>query len=87
MAEEQKTELVMHGARRFKRGAYDQATEAGPKRAYTGGANTLREQGYGDWLNERSDTEDGLTGFRGTEIGPRTYAGQAVLRDKTRVKK
>ncbi len=73
MSEAKNAELVMHGAQRFKRGAYRQASETGQKKgAYTGGANTLREQGFGDWFPERGGKADGHKVHRGKQISARS---------------
>jgi len=47
----EKAELVLHTSQRWKRGAYEQRKETGPKRVYTRGA-PIREQVFGDALSD-----------------------------------
>ena len=72
MVDPKNAELVMHGAQRFKRGAYSQASETGQKGAYTGGANTLREQGFGDWFPDRDRKADQKKVRKGKQISRRS---------------
>jgi hypothetical protein len=77
MAESKNTELVLHGRRRFKRGAYHQLPEAGRKRTYTETQDVKAEKGFGAlYAPQRTKTKSNKNRIR-REITMRSYAAPA----------
>ena len=87
MAESKSTELVLHGRRRFKRGAYHQLSEAGAKRPYTETKDVKAEKGFGALYGpERSKSRGNKSRIR-REITVRSFAAPARTRAKRGTKK
>jgi hypothetical protein len=77
MAELKNTELVLHGRRRFKRGAYHQLSEAGAKRPYTETKDVKAEKGFGALYGpELPKAKSNKSRIR-KEITVRSFAGPA----------
>jgi hypothetical protein len=79
MAESKKTELVLHGRRRFKRAAYHQQSEAGAKRTYTETQDPKAEKGFGALYAPKSPKAKSRIR---KEITVRSFAAPAKMRSK-----
>ena len=87
MAETKNTELVLHGRRRFKRGAYHQLSEAGAKRAYTETKDVKAEKGFGALYGpDRPKAKSNKSRIR-REITVRSFAAPGRTKSKRTTKK
>jgi len=87
MAESKKTELVLHGRRRFKRGAYHQVPEAGAKRIYTETQDAKAEKGFGALYAPKAPKAKSKKMRIRKEITVRSFAAPTKTKAKRAAKK